>query len=208
MAGICVNSVRDSGGACEHLTLTVDLDGETVEVRTGRHDDAWELPLSTDEKRIMLRLLSRWWKGKGEDLANFIGRVLAGEEGTNVKIYDFLGPGGTVTKTNIGTAYVDVMLGANGQRILVDFGGCTQFRPVLTANLVAVGPFQIRIVKDGDSTLLYESPSITQTGERELDPGWQAIPAGFSGLEILRLQGKSATGTDDPVFRRCQLLLK
>lgn len=208
MAGICTNSIRDSGSGCNHLTHTVDLDGESITVKTGLNDPQWDQPLSTEEKRLMLQLLARWRKSKGDNLAEFAGRVLAGEEATNVKTYDFIGPGVGVTKSNIGTAYVDVLPGANGQRILVDFAGCTEFRPVLTANLVGTGPFGVRIVKDADNTVLFENANIALTGERELDPGWQAIPAGFTGLEVIRLQAKSSTAADDPLFRRCVLLIK
>jgi hypothetical protein len=208
MAGICTNSTRDSGGDCEHLTLTVSLDGESITVKSGIHDPQWAAALTADEKQTLLKLLCRWWKGKGANLANFIGRVLAGEEGSNVKQYDFLGPGNTVTKTNIGTSYVNLLPGLNGERILVDFSGCTEFRVVLTANLVGTGPFGARIIRDGDSTVLYENASINVTGERELDTGWVAIPQGFSGPEVLRAQVKSTVGADDPIFRRMGLLTR
>ena len=208
MAGICTASIRDGGGACEHLTLTVNLDGESVTVKTGEHDPDWQAALTADEKRQMLRLLARWWKAKGGNLADFVGRVLAGEEGTNVRTYDFFGPGAAITKTNIGAAYVNIPVGVNGERIYANFQGVTEMRAMVNANLVAVGPFQIRIVRDGDNAVLYESPSLTQTGERELDSGWVAIPAGFSGETFLRIQAKSTTATDDPVFRRAEIGLR
>jgi hypothetical protein len=210
MAGICESSTRDSGGSCEHLTLTMRIDGGLLRtIKTGVYDPRWNDAIDDAEWDTCLKILARHAKSKGYDLASYVNRLFGlGEEATNLKQYDFIGPGGAITKTNIGTAYVDVLPGANGQRILVDCTGCTQFRPVLTANLVAAGPFQVRIVRDSDNTVLYESPSLTQTGERELDADWQTLPAWATGLEVLRLQAKSATGTDDPVFRRCVLLVR
>lgn len=208
MPGICTAAVRDGGGACEHLTLTVDLDGEPVTVKTGEHDPEWQAALTADEKRQMLRLLARWWKAKGGNLADFVGRVLAGEEGHNLRVYTFFGPGAALTKTNIGTAYVNVPIGLNGERIYVNFAGVTEFRGMVNANFVGTGPWQIRIVRDGDNAVLYESPSLTQTGERELDSGWAAIPGGFSGETFLRIQARSNVATDDPVFRRAELGLR
>lgn len=208
MAGICTNSVRDGGVGCNHLTLTVDVDGATYTVKSGEHDADWNAALTTAEVQAMLRLLARWWKGKGSDLSAFIGRVLCGEEATNVKRYDFVAPGSAVTKTNIGSTYVDVLLGANGCRQLVDFTGCTEFRVIMNANLVGTGPFGARIVRDSDNAVLYENASIALTGERELDTDWQPLPAAAVGLTIGRLQMKSATAADDPIVRRCQMFVR
>lgn len=207
MPGICTNVVRDSGGTCEHLTLTADLDGETIEIHSGLNDPAWQDALTLDEKKTLLLLLARWWKGKGENIADFIGRTLAGEEATNVKIYHLLMK--DVTKTNIGTNYVDVPPGANGERMLVDFMGCTQFRVIVNAVLAQTGAYQMRIVRDSDSAVLYESASINAAaGDREFDTGWQGLPADANGQILVRFQAKSATGADDPVFRRCIMGVK
>lgn len=206
MAGICTNIVRESGGDCNHLLLTASLDGESITIETGRKDPSWDAALSADEKRLMLKLLARWWKGKGADLAAFVGRVLAGEEGTNMRMYPIITK--DITKTNVGTAYVNVAAGANGERKYASFVGATQFRVRLWANLVGTGPFGFRIVRDGDSAVLYENASIALTGERELDTDWQALPAAFQGQTdgtLLRLQAKSVVGADDPVIRGCDL---
>lgn len=207
MAGICTNSIRKNGPGCDHRSVTVTLDGQQFVLDTGEHAlDAMAWDDAAKQQFILLGL--KRLRALGLSLDNAIGRVIAGEEATNVKQYDFIGPGAAVTKTNIGTAYVDVLPGASGQRILVDCTGCTQFRPVLTANLAGTGPHQVRIVRDSDGTVFYESPSLTQTGERELDPGWQTLPVWATGLEVLRLQARSDTGADDPVYRRCVLLVR
>jgi hypothetical protein len=204
MAGICTSISVCAGG--NHATLSELLDGVpvTVDITEG---EALE-PLTSDELRLFLRLKARRLRQSGVTFAQFVNRVLLGDEATNVKQYDLMGPGSVVTKTNIGTAYVNVLPGANGERCLIDFAGCTEFRPVVTANLVGTGPFGFRIVKDSDNAVLFENASVALTGERELDPGWQAIPAGFTGLEVVRLQAKSTVGSDDPVIRRASLLVR
>jgi hypothetical protein len=204
MAGICTAISICAGG--NHATLSEVLDGVPVSVDI-TEGEALE-PLSADDLRAFLRLKARRLRQSGVPLAQFVNRVLMGDEATNVKQYDLMGPGSVVTKTNIGTAYVNVLLGANGERCLIDFTGCTEFRPVVTANLVGTGPFGFRIIKDGDNTVLFENASVALTGERELDPGWQAIPAGFTGLEVVRLQAKSNTASDDPVIRRASVLVR
>jgi len=139
-----------------------------------------------------------------EDLA---GHVVNGEEATNVKQYVlFCNP---ITKTNIGTAYVNVPPGANGERTLVEFTGCTEFRIVVHGLLNGAGSHQMRIVRDSDNAVLYESASIAaNAGEREFDTGILALPAAATGLMYVRFQAKSATPTDDPIYRRCIIMVK
>jgi hypothetical protein len=202
MAAICTNSIRKSGAGCDHRTVTVNLDGESLDLHTGERDldaIAWD----DETKRQFVLLGLKRLRVLGLSLDDAIGRVTNGEEATNVKQYPLLMK--DVSKTNIGTAYVNVPIGANGERSLVDFTGCTQFRAVLHANLILTGPWQIRIIRDSDNVVLYESPSLTQGGERELDTDWLSIPGGFTGLTFLRLQAKSNVAGDDPQFRRCVL---
>lgn len=207
MAGICTGSTRKSGAGCDHRTVTVDLDGTVVTVHTGERDlDA--MPYGDAEKTQLVLLGLKRLRVLGLLLDDAVNRVTNGEEATNVKSYDLLGPGSAVTKTNIGAAYVNVLPGANGERSLVDFTGCTQYRVILTANLVGTGAFGARIVRDSDSAVLYENANIALTGERELDTDWQTLPAAASGLTLARLQMKSATAADDPVVRRCTLLTR
>lgn len=207
MAGICTSHVRRNGPGCDHRTVTVSLDGESFDFDTGEGNlDA--LPWDDAAKRQFILLGLRRLRSLGLALDDSVGRVTNGQEATNVKGYDFLGPGNAVTKTNIGLSYVNVLPGASGERVLVDFTGCTQFRVILTANLVGTGPFGARIVRDADNAVLYENANIAQTGERELDTGWQTLPAAASGETLARLQMKSITAADDPVIRRCLLLAR
>lgn len=196
MAGICTSTVSPNN--CGHRTLTIG--GVTLVMHEGEL-----LPLSAEELTEFYRLGVRH---RGVALAQLLNRVVLGDEATNVKQYDLLAAGSAITKTNIGTVYVDVLPGANGQRSLVDFTGCTEFRLVLNANLVGTGPHAARVVRDSDNAVLFESTNLGAVGERELDSTWQPLPAAASGLMLVRLQAKSATAADDPVYRRCIVLAR
>ena len=202
MAGICTSSIRKSGPGCDHRTVTVVLDGEEFVLDTG--EGALDAMSWTAEEKIQFILLGlKRLRTLGLALDNAVGLVTNGEEATNVKQYPIITK--DITKTNIGTSYTNVCIGANGERSLVDFTGCTQYRLILHANLVGTGPFGFRLVRDSDSAVLHENASIALTGERELDTGWQTIPAEASGPILVRLQAKSAVGSDDPIVRRCIL---
>lgn len=202
MAGICTAVTVCAGG--NHITAgTVVLDGVSVDI--GGHVDAGAL--TAEETAQFVRLGLRRLRAAGIAPAQFLNRVVHGDEATNVKIYTFFGPGAAITKTNIGTSYVNIPPGLNGERIAADLTGCSQFRIFLSANLVGTGNFGARCIRDGDSEVLYENANLGAAGERDLDTDWQNLPAAFQGqaLTLLRVQAKSATGADDPVFRRCQI---
>lgn len=202
MAGICISSTSPNN--CGHRIVTIQIDGQSISV--DEYDS--HNPLTPFELEQFVRLAVRRARAAGVTLASMLGRVVVGEEATNVKAYNLLGPGAAVTKTNIGTAYLNVCPGANGERSLVDFTGGSEFRIIATVNLVGTGPFGIRVVRDADDAVLFENGSIAQTGERELDTNWQPLPAAATGLAIVRLQAKSAVGADDPVFRRVTILVR
>jgi hypothetical protein len=196
VAGICTSTVSPSG--CGHRQVTVG--GVVLHL----HDSDLQ-PLSAEELEQFYRLGLRY---RGVALASLLNRVVVGDEATNVKQYQVVGPGVAITKTNIGTTYTNILPGLNGQRALLDFTGCTQFRIVLSAQLVGTGPFGARLVRDSDNAVLFESANLGAAGERELDSDWQAIPVGWDGLVYVRLQGKSVTAADDPIFRGCTVGLR
>jgi len=205
MAGICTASVSPNN--CGHRTLTIEWDGQTY---TLPHFD-FHQPLTTDERLAYLGLSIRLLKGRGVSLAQFVNRVLIGEEATNVKGYTFFGPGVAILKTNIGTAYTNILPELNGGRRLVDFTGCTEIRVFLNGLLPGVGPYGARLVRHSDNAVLYENASIAaNASERELDTGWVAIPEAFlpGAQEVLVAQAKSVTALDDPTFRRVELLVR
>ena len=92
---------------CGHRTLTVNLDGVSYTIQ--RQAGA----MTAEEKAQFL-------EEKGISYQALLNRVIVGDEATNVKQYDFLGPGNAITKTNIGVNYVNVLPGLNGKRIPVD----------------------------------------------------------------------------------------
>lgn len=201
MAGIVSSYTRHlHGPGCTHGELVVDLDGEQFTFQDDERDLA---EMEFDKRRFVRDSIYYWHVERGVPLDQIAGRVCLGEEATNVKVYSIIAK--DVTRTNVGTAYRDVANGANGERKFVDFTGCTEFRARLWANLVGTGPFGFRLIRDGDSAVLYENASVALTGERELDPGWLPIPQGFAGETLLRLQIKSAVAADDPLIRGCDL---
>ena len=197
---ICVNSA--SANSCSHRQLTIRRGDGTTRV-IAMHDS--ELVSLSEAEELLFFLLSL--RRKGVALSTMKDRIVFGDEATNVKLLQFFGPGAAITKTNIGTAYVNICAGLNGERRLVDLTGCVEFRAVLHANLIGTGPFQLRLVRDSDNVVLYENAAIALTGERELDTNWSALPAAFQGQGqvLLRAQASSATAADDPVFRSLTL---
>lgn len=206
VAGICTSDVNLAGGSDAHRRLTISFLGENHVFDYANTELDSLGPLTTAQKRAFLETALRLKREGGLSVVDALNRVFVGDEGSNVKIWPILTK--DVTKTNIGTSYVNVPVGLNGERKFVDFTGCTQFRIRLWANLIGTGAFAARIIRDSDSTVLFESTNLGAAGERELDSGWQNLPAGFTGEEVLRLQAKSATNTDDPIFRSCDLATK
>ena len=196
MADICTALTKCATG--QHYTLTIS--GRTIAL----HQDE-VAPLEPEELDQFLRLAVR---ARQFNLSTLLNRVVVGEETTNVKAYNLLGPGLAVQKSNIGITYVNVLPGLNGERVLVDCTGCTQYRFIATVNFVGTGPFGLRVVRDSDSRVFHAEDTIAQTGERELDTDWQTLPVGFTGVELLRVQAKSIVATDDPIFRRVTLVVR
>lgn len=133
------------------------------------------------------------WKlrQKGLTFQQFKNRVVIGEEATNVKSYTFFGPGAEIPKSNIGATPINVLPGSDGQEILIDFTGCTEFRPRLNL-LLGTGTWGFQLIRT-DGTVLYNSPNVSTVGEQVLDPGWIALPAGFDSEQLIRVQcGSSA----------------
>ena len=205
MAGICTGSVRRGGDGCDHRDVTVVVDGKSIVLDIGEAElDA--MLWGDNEKRQFTLWGLRRLRAAGLSLDNVVGRVITGEEGSNVKSFTLLAK--DVTRSNIGTAYVNVPPGLNGERSLVDFTGCTQFRVLINLNAIGTGPWGVRVIRDRDSAVLFENAVITGAGEKELDSDWQPLPPIADGLMLLRLQARSNTAVDDPVLRRCILFVR
>jgi len=115
---------------------------------------------------------------------------------------------GPVTKTNIGTTFVNIFPGLNGQRQLVDATGFAQFRIIAHWSVVGTGVQTLQCINDANPAQVLDTVDFSGAGEKERDSGWVALPAWMTGEVFLRLQGKSTVGTDDPIFRDYTILLK
>lgn len=193
--------------SCSHFVVGGVDDGQAWSGLRVSEDELL-VPLTAEENIQLRMLLLRKLRQKGVTIAQFVNRVVRGEEATNMKLYNLIGTGVAITKTNIGTAYVNISPRTNGERLLVDFTGCTQYRLKACANFVGTGPFGLRVIRDSDSAVLHESATIALTGEREVDTDWQTLPAAASGLIYVRVQAKSTVGADDPVFGGIQLAVR
>lgn len=111
------------------------------------------------------------------------------------------------TLTNIGTAYKNVYaVGDTGLEQLIDFTDFTQYRICYHLNKVGSGTQSWRVT-DGTNAL-GEVSDAGAAGHKKLDTAWQTLPAWATGEKLLRPQGKSTTGTDDPVFYAAVVYLK
>lgn len=190
MVDICTNTTNVCSSGHRHLTIA----GRTIAV----HDSELGALVGAELDELLILAV----RHKGIDFAQLLNRVVLGDEATNVKIYTFFGPGAAITKTNIGTTYVNICAGANGEPVVADFTGCTEYRLRLYANLVGIGQWGARVLRPG-SDVLHDAPNLGAAGERALDTNWQPLPAAFLGQGLLELvaQGKSQTAADDPVYR-------
>ena len=206
MAGICTNSIRKGGATCDHRIVSVTLDGELFDLHTMEAEiDA--MPWTEAEKRQFILLGLKRQRVQGVTLDAAIGRVINGDEATNVKTFPILTK--DVAKTNIPATYTNVLIGLNGERVDVDFTGFTQFKLVCRFNLLGTGTHNWRVVDDALITnVLYESAANTVAGEKENNSGWVNLPTWATGEKAMRLQAKSTLNTDDPVYRGCTLYLK
>jgi hypothetical protein len=193
-------SASASANSCSHFQVTIG--GVTYEWHAGDLT-----ALSAEELELFRKLAVRY---SGLNLSTLANKVIHGSDATNVKIYQLFGPGAVITKTNIGTSYVNILAGANGEPTPLDFTGCTEFRIILHANLVGSGAFRAKLVNSADAAILYENTNLGAAGERELDTGWQALPAAFvnAGLLFVKGQANSATAADDPAFRSLRVGLR
>jgi hypothetical protein len=209
MAGIVTQRVAHDAGPNQHCRIKVMLAGVEHVIETGNDEIvAHDFNL----QRFVKDLVHYLSVVRGVPLSQIAGRVVLGEEATNVRVNDFFGPGAAATMTNMRGAatqvYANCLPGLGGEPIVVNFEGVTEVRVELAAQFVGTGPWQVRIIRDSNSEVFYESPSLTQTGERALSTGWIAKPAGFDGEVILRSQMRSVTAADDPVMRRLTLLTR
>ena len=109
------------------------------------------------------------------------------------------------TKTNIGTSFVNVytQTNANGNAILMDTDTFTEVRLYIQWNKVGAGTQTCQVING--ATALVSTDVVSGAN----DSGWDAIPAGLLNAEnAFRLQCKSTTAADDPIFESASVWMK
>lgn len=116
----------------------------------------------------------------------------------------------SLAKTNIGTAYVDIYAAAFDQENMakIDCANVTDVRIVYLWDYVGVGSQQVRWVDAANNAnVLREEPAFTADKDPG-DSGWFAKPAWCTGDVMIEWQGKSTTGTDDPIAKGYKILVR
>ncbi|OHB77708.1 MAG: hypothetical protein A2Z25_20700 [Planctomycetes bacterium RBG_16_55_9] len=113
-----------------------------------------------------------------------------------------------ITKTNIGSVFVNVYIGANGELQGVDFKGYKEYRFVVCVNKVGTGTQTAALVDNANSANLISLDDAGAAGEHMLDSGWTVCPAWATNTINLKPMAKSTITTDDPVYRQFALYLR
>lgn len=119
----------------------------------------------------------------------------------------------TVTKTNIGTSYVDIYttLFDMEELVIIDFYNYTYCKANFLWDYVGVGTQQVRWVdQTNNANVLIESTTFT-ADQTQTSTAFTAVPSwakSGTGVKIIEWQGKSTTGTDDPIARGYHIICK
>jgi hypothetical protein len=116
------------------------------------------------------------------------------------------------TKTNIGTAYVDVydntaFPNADAKSVYIDFTDKTQYRVIAQWNKIGAGTQQLKACDAAAPTtnILHNFSNIV-SGEN--DSGLTSLPGFATGRIEIKLMALSSTSTDDPVLQGVRIWLK
>jgi hypothetical protein len=113
----------------------------------------------------------------------------------------------TSTKTNIGASFVDIYVNTNadGKSVQIDTNGKTQVRLAVLWNKIGTGTQTVQVLEVGTANVLISLDVVSGRNASALT----AIPAALqNSVKIYKLQAKSTTAADDPVFEGCQIFLK
>lgn len=113
----------------------------------------------------------------------------------------------SMTKTNIGTSFVDIYNQANadGKSVSIDTNGKTDLRLTVNWNKVGAGTQTVQVIDVVGSVVLVSMNVVSGYN----DSGLIAIPASLlNTVKRYKLQGKSTTSTDDPIFEGATICLK
>jgi len=116
----------------------------------------------------------------------------------------------SLAKTNIGTSYIDVYVTAFDEenQMIIECANVTYAKVVYQWDYVGAGTQQLRWVDaSNNANVFYESPTFT-TDRDATDSGFFVKPSWCVGTVTLEQQGKSTTGTDDPVAKGYKIVVK
>lgn len=113
-----------------------------------------------------------------------------------------------ITKTNIGTASVNVYTGQYGEPQVVDFGGFSQYKMIVGFNKIGTGNLTHGLYHLGTETNKMEAVYTGAAGEGTSDTGWLALPSWAKGEKNLKPMAKSSVAADDPLYRNFTLYLR
>lgn len=121
----------------------------------------------------------------------------------------------SITKTNIGTGYIDVYatLWDNEEQTVIDFTNISDCAIAYMWDYVGTGSQQLRWV-DPASNVLYETPTFTSDRNPHTSSlgngwsGWFTKPVGISGILPIEQQGKSTVAGDDPIGKGYVILCR
>jgi hypothetical protein len=113
-----------------------------------------------------------------------------------------------ITKTNIGSAAVNVYVGAAGEGQLVTFARYNQYRLAVWGNKVGTGNLTAQLAEVATPTNVLAVTYTGAAGEFVQDSGWLNLPAWANGETNLKPMALSSVATDDPIFRQFALYLR
>lgn len=111
------------------------------------------------------------------------------------------------TKTNIGTSFVDIytQTNADGKSVRIDTTGKTEVLLQVLWNKVGTGTQTVQVLEVGTANVLISMDVVSGNNVTALTD----IPAfAESAVKIYKLQAKSTTAGDDPVFEGARIYLK
>lgn len=113
----------------------------------------------------------------------------------------------SITKTNIGTSFVDIYNQTNGdgKSIQIDTNGKTEVKLQVNWNKIGTGAQTVQVLEVGTANVLITLAVVSGRNVSALT----TIPAfAVDSVKFYKLQGKSTTSTDDPIFESAAIYLK
>jgi hypothetical protein len=111
------------------------------------------------------------------------------------------------TKTNIGTAFVDIYTQTNsdGKSVQIDTNGKTQVRLIVIWDKIGTSTHSVQMLEVGTSNVLISMDVVSGLNTSTLQAYW---PLQLIALNSTNCNPKSTTGTDYPIFEAARTYLK